>query len=1382
MTRVYWSAVDARCRTVYTCRILPADDVSASKSCREKPRCADDGAQEDSCGTTSVLNSDTVPAGECSVTRTSDFGTTVDDVGTGGTDQLDSHESDNNSSTMQHLSGLADLLTTDNKNTPESTECESHRHSTTVGNTSQCRTENICSNAPSRHTSNDSSTVPHLVNEQEQHRHKECEDNPLADTKGKVNGDVHLFQPNFPAFECIPQCCPFGDTDALGVSDKIDSDGDNTAESGVCAGGLRSEFDSHKQLKCAPLKLISQLDGAITDSESDPSEEEADIPSSCDDVLSRSLMAPLCHPFAADQGASGPFKCLKCKRIYRTEESCAVHSAVCTFELSSSSDSDVSDSEKSDYDNEDYALDHSVENTDSCEGDDGLVSHYLTSSLQNNETVANCSSIGCQTEHILMATEDCDMNANCKILCHSNMDVEHFRSETTEESCSVRKRIENKVDGETGEVFAELCMEMSRHSPSTLMETVVTCSASCVADSTWPGADVVSTQTDKNGDKTVHSFSNVVVSGERVMKSVCIQHQNSAAEPMESHTVCEQSAYGVESVQCCNGSLPRSEASFDDANSTEDVQYSSMSSAKAALHPSGLSHNESNASDRGDAIDQRVTALSGAAFSAAISAMLAEEQKSPLMFSSVTPSTAVFSTSPDTAEQFNRTACSPATCFPGNLTAALRTLPSSTNTGFLGHITSSSVASMSSQQFCGKPQDMPSSSASMVWPSVTMLPTAVNRSSVMSSRGMYTQLLAAPWVPVAVLTTSSVVIPTAVPNDAAAAWIRPLSTQQPLYAFDQSRIQSPSFSQPVQLFQQFLRPALIAPVTWLAPQLAVMNGVNVYQLLTPRPAVRSSPTASSHQMMSPTSATKIISTSQQPALTTCQTTVSNHNSLLAHQVASSTADDNVRLSDQMTTAVCPQISGFRFPASSVSSVSRSAGSVQSVSQMTDCMSNRSINLSFLPIHPSLQSVIRTTVASQKSLPSPPVGPARAQLSSASLHSNSRFVNQLQDKCHSLALFTDRDSSSALSSLSTLSRYIVSCGNLCRIQSTGTLPASVNCLSTSSHDHQVNVPTTFSMPGKCDLQTVVTRTEANVNVVPLSQHVVSSGSTSLTWSTGTTSSASVNSLSRNGCEYKEKTSAGLRKSGSYDLLATVARTVARISVDVVQVPGRLSFSMQESQKVNGLLPLHTDTSSRAHCVDLMARHGTSAISSSFDAAFILQPCHATPSAPLLPLPVSNMMASGCSARMNSCSTRTVSVAGNGFPIVANGARSPRLVIQPSLVAANTGSEALMNLAQSVLKFRPHMAANLPSVTTSLPCVPARSDTQSCTSKVSTEMSSSVHSGLAENILNSSLSRCAAQLNRPFPLIESDSECLTDSVSQQHIFSPETDAVMTSSAGK
>ena len=1002
----------------------------------------------------SVSNTGTGPVSETPVNTVS---VPADDCSRDETCHLNSNINDkvvDDSSTAECRSRHSELLTVENANTHVSTECEPCEHTaTSTIDTVHHRAEiaGVCSGSsvPDMSSLDTAGVVCHKSSSgRSEQRHRDCVETSAADTSGNMDSSVRLFQPNLPAFECV-QRRSFASTNTYSVSDKTDVAGAESAESEIRASGLRSDFDRRAQLKCAPLKLISQLDGPVPDSESDISDEEANVPESCAVVLSRSLAAPSRHRFAMDHGVSSPFKCMKCRRIYRTEESCALHSTVCMFEVSSSSDSEEPDCD------EPEALGPSDEDSDSCcsdDGDDGMISDYLTSS-RVSESAANCSSFGCQSG--TLTSEDCDVNANCKTLCDSNVDVQHFRPEAGEEPDSVGDKIENKVGWEACDVFSESCASTLQYVQNTLVTTRnVSCGAETEdipRDCSRPTAVDVSVQVGEtvvNHEVRARSGRMLTECASVGRESVACSNEHAACESVESQTTREPSVFHIESMQSCDDGV---ETSCSGTADSPDVRRTLVGAVSTQIGDidSNQTAGLSKSAERSITIDQQMTSLYGTTVS---SGNLAEEQRSSLILSNRSSSETVLSTNYDTVKEFSTPAFRPCsgTGFHSSQSGASGSLATSFPWN-VGHVTSSSSDNVPLQQCAMKLQEMLTSSASMVWPSATVSPSRVN--NISSSNGIRTQLLAAPWVPLGVLTTASVVIPTGLPN--AAAWIQPLNIAQPLYALGQSharalyaaasgQIQSPSFS-------QFVRPALVTPVTWLAPQLAVMNAVNMCRTQTPHPAVSS--TYSSHYVpsqqsrSSTTFAADVPSASQRPMLSLYSGT--EHQSAILQ----TTVNSMPAHASHMTPTRLP-LSSFRLPLVAVEPA-------------------QSVSLTTLASQQSLRPVVFSPALSR--CMSVPLSPAALpSLYSSLLNTDGVSVNHRQVNDNPLASLIHH-----VSSATPLSQYSVGCGSVSSTWSTGATPMTLSSLSSSNYKQKDNLLASLSVPGRLNAPVAVCRMEPEV---------------------------------------------------------------------------------------------------------------------------------------------------------------------------------------------------------------------------------------------------------------------------------------------------------------
>ena len=999
MTRVYWSAVDARLRTVYRCRILAADDSAASKNLHAfkiNKNCEEPSTN----GVNSVTSSASSATVAVTAVRSLFSILACDEFGGRKMDQCRSIKSDEVADDSSTTPCRSELSSAKAVNTPSSTEGKPYRqtasgdYSTSRGTDNTVASDDFSAHdALSRGTDGGIGTCTgHCKSTGD---HSSC-----ADAVETINSNRRLFQSSVPAFD--------------NAADKTDTNRNAVTERNICTAGLRSDFDTHTQLKCMPLKLIGQLDGAVPDSESDASDEDADIPVSCYDVLSRSLVTPTYHPFAVDHSmVCSPFKCVKCKRVYRTKESCALHSAVCTFEVSSSSESDKSECDG------DWALDASDQDTESCysdDADDGVISEYLNSS-RNSENAANCSSLGCQTENILMATEDCDVNANCKMLCNSNAKSDHSRLRTAG-SGFISGGIEN--------IVTDPCTKILHCSPNTIDEAVVMCNASCVVENK-----------DVSSDSVFHSVMDFAVqvtgtvgneppsiaetlSNRQLPELSSLEHEllsccSRARDLIDSETSRRLSVHGCESAQRSSADVLSSQLC---ANSRVDVP---LTSHKALLHASDYcfdsDHNDSKAAEKNTASTRELMGLSRAEFNAVSSIGLAGERMSPLVDSNKTCSGAVVSIGYDSVEQLSSCV---GTCFHAS---------SSSNVDVPCHVTRSSSASASAQRCAMKLQDVLTSSATMVWPSATVYLSAVNNHSVSSvtrTSGIYTQLLEPRGTLPAALTTASIVVPSALPNAVAAACIQPVNIARPVYAIGHVPVPSSSPGHPVRAMQQFLRPVLVAPMAWLTPQLAVMNAVRLRQQLSHHSAVTSpcsSLYATSQQSFSSVHATSV-SASPQLVQSHCQASVPQ----LSHFGPQKTF--NKAGFATPVAAACPQSFSFRLPLVAATSPPRDY--MQSVMR-ADPSSHQSV------------SQLVSSAAVSRPISAPLTVAAVPSLHSSLSSTNSVLINQLPVGHNPSSLLAEH-----VAAPSALSKYVVSSGGMLFSWLTGTTPVTVNsvCGSTS----------------------------------------------------------------------------------------------------------------------------------------------------------------------------------------------------------------------------------------------------------------------------------------------------------------------------------------------
>ena len=1044
--------MNARRRTVYRCRILPADDSVASKSCQEFK--SDKNFAKLSTdfvnSTTTRSNADTVSVNATSITAASHFRTPVgissDDFSCGNVDQSSSDKSDEVAAGFSTTQCRNELLSVDTVNTTVIAE----------GNTCQQAASINCRgfHGADSHVASDDSSAQNTSSRdmggintcmgcrKSTGDHEDYSDAAAVNSSGRL-----LFQPSVPAQECVHHRL-FASTATFIVGDKSDTGRDTAAERNVRAAGLRSDFDAHAQLKCVPLKLVSQLDGAVPDSESEASDEEADIPVGCDDGFSRSLAAPRCRQFAVDRGATcSPFKCVKCKRIYRTEESCALHSAMCTFEVSSSSES-----EKSDCDG-DLALDPSDQDTESgCsdDADDGIISEYLNSS-RNSENAANCLSLGCQTENIFLSPEDCDVNANCKMLCHSNVKTDHLRCGTTG-SDSVTSGIENAVNEQDCDLLTESRTEMLHYSQKTVAEAAVTCSESIVVGSKEISADSAcaldfAVQAKESVDNELSGGAKEHTDGQ-LPEPNSLERGNSACfspayVSVDSRVTWQPPVCGHDSVQCSGAGMLHSQVCCGIGNSRKDVPVTSVQAVLCAGDSRvDSNHIESKPAERIFANDKPLMGLSRVEANAVSIINLAGEPMLPLIDSS---KTSAYGTGYDTVEHFS--SCAGTSYHPG-LNASLCTLSSSANIPRC--VTYSSSACVSSPQRAVKLQDILTSSATMVWPSATVYPSIVNNrsvSSVAAPSGMCPRLLGAPCGSLTVLTTASVVIPTALPNAVAAVCIRPLNVAHPLYGIGHRPVLSSSHGQVV---QQFLHPMLVAPVAFLAPQVAVMNAVHPCQPLLHHPAVTSTCSSlcvSSQQSASSVPVSDVRSASPRLMLSQYLSSVSKHSSFIPQKSV-----NNADFAGRMT-PVYSQSSSLRLPW--VATTSLPPGYLQSSSR-ADVSSH----------HVMSTAAVSRLICPQLSVAAVP------PLHSSSLNTNSVSINQLHNPpapMHHVAAPL------------ALSKYVVSSAGMFFTWSTGTTPATVSSLSSSTCGHNKSLSA-----GKSGYQAAVANREAetNLNVAPL----------------------------------------------------------------------------------------------------------------------------------------------------------------------------------------------------------------------------------------------------------------------------------------------------------
>lgn len=1168
MRRVYWSTADARRRTVYRCRILPADSSTASESCQEiksDENCAELLAADVK---SSAPLSHTDIAARCFRSAVS---VSSDDLSCSKIDQFISAKSDDSVTMQCHDELLMAVNTTVNTEVkpcqlvPSNNYTASHESDSTAA----CGDFTAPDTALSRCTG-DISTCTGC--------HKSTDEHGNATA---VNSR-HLMQPSVPA-----QHRSF--TSAFFVDNKTDTSRDAAAERNISVAGLRSDFSAHSELKYVPLKLVSQLDGAVPDSESEASDVEADIPVSCRDMLLKSSVASLYRSYTTKHGvAHSPFRCVKCKRVYRTEESCTLHAAVCTFEVSSSSESDKSDNDG------DGALDASDQDTDSCCSDDGVISEYLNSS-RNSENTANCSSLGCQTEKILVAMEDCDMNANCKLLCYSDMKkTDHLRLESDSQTVGVKNSVKEQDCDFLGESFTE----MLHHSQNVSDAAVLTCSASCVFESTETLTSSACHSVVDFSVQVEETVGNKVPSGAKgfsdgqLTKSSSRERENLAccsrvSDLLDLRASCQLPVYGFD--QCIGASMLKSHMYCDSADRAKDVTVTSVE-AMPYLSDRVSDYVKSNTAD-----DSPLTGLPRAEFTAVSDIELAGKYMSPLVDSSKTSTEATVSSGYDTVEQCGSFV---GKCVGTN--ASLGTLSSGT-VDVPGCVTSSSSACVSSQQHSVKLQDILTSSATMVWPSATVHPSIMSKHSaslVTTPTATGTRQLEAPWASLNMLTTPRVVVPAALPNAVAAACIRPVNIAQPVYAIGHGMIPASAASQPL---QQCLRPVLVAPMAWLAPQLALMNVLRLP--LIPRPADTST-YAPSQQSVSSMRAANVQCASPRLVLTPRQPSMAGQSHFVLQKTVSSSGFA------PWVTATCSQSSSFRLP-----------GYVQSFSR-ADLSSTQMVH------HPMSNAAVSQLISAPL-----PVAAVPPSLNSPSL---SVSINQLHTGCSPSALLMHRVAAA---------------------------PSS------------------------------------------LSVHVTSSAGMFLPWLTGTTS-VTANSVSSTESGHKNSLSAGKR-----DVQATVASIEAENNVSVVPVPGNQWSLTQVAPQLSGLLPVHSIVSA-ARCSDSMRYHTSHVVSLSVSSAnsmsFTPRPHCVTSSPASLPFPTSVVIASCCSPPLTFSHISTETAAAKGLPVASSTAMSPRLIIQPSFIAATTQPEASMNVVRSLSATQHTAVSQEPPVSSRLQHTIARSD--------------------------------------------------------------------------
>jgi len=917
VTRVYWSSVDARRRAVYTCRILPADKLTAGPS-------HDDTAADKNHAETMA---DNMP--ECAAAVSGMDALTQSGI------QVNCHitavsiaSSDDGRGRDHHIHG-------DHKSAKDGHGTLHFREASSDagnGNNAAASIQQAASDQGNiaRHSSaktvvthrdtslSDVGDVPTYSTGNNQFYRDSTDNSSSTDSAAELakSSAQYFFEPDLPAFDCIQHRSSFADVSAFEVMDTDVGIGDD-ADADV---SLRSDFEPRH---CTPLKLISQLDGAIPDSDSEASDGDAtDVLASCGDVLSRSFMAPMCRP-TADHGMSNPpFKCVKCKRIYRTKESCALHSTVCTFELSSSS-SERSGDDDDDDDDDEEGLDPTDEETDTCcsddAADDSVISNYLNSSRTIETAAANCSSLGCQTENVYVPLEDCDLNANLKtLLHHSNAVVEdHLGLELAEDIDTVFDGIENKTDKEIcDDSFIKSCSGVQGYFQSTVNETVLASKAFSVVETEGThlvmpciGARDISVQIDANVQISDQNIDRVA-SGGCPAESYSLRQigcgEHIACETAGSHALCTPDVCSLEAV-------PRSDTG------AAHLQYGAMGYDHMTSMNATLQSVAPYRTDSAVSTDRQMASVSDAAISAVSNASFLLPTPSSRTSSEVSSNsniTAADSMRVESSQHANFSSVS-GVCYSalGGLLTSNASLGFPPKLGPVAAVVSSSVTVPSPQFAAVKPQDMLSSSATMVWPSATISPSIVSNSlsgGGASSGGMRTGLLAVPCVPVGLVSTGGIVIPAALPQSAARPWAQPLNVAQPLIAFrGHNRVQSPHLGRTT---LPVIRPALFAPVMWVASQLPLVNLQQ--QLMTVHPASLSAEhlhPVSIHCSVPSTSVAVIPSACQQFELSPCNSSTVSDNNPAPLGTKTFNSSTNVQTASRMRSSY-QQVSGVRLPA------------------------------------------------------------------------------------------------------------------------------------------------------------------------------------------------------------------------------------------------------------------------------------------------------------------------------------------------------------------------------------------------------------------------------------------------------------------------------------
>jgi len=283
----------------------------------------------------------------------------------------------------------------------------------------------------------------------------------------------------------------------------------------------------------------------------------------------------------------------------------------------------------------------------------------------------------------------------------------------------------------------------------------------------------------------------------------------------------------------------------------------------------------------------------------------------------------------------------------------------------------------------------------------------------------------------------------------------------------------------------------------------------------------------------------------------------------------------------------------------------------------------------------------------------------------------------------------------------------------------------------------------------------------------------------TWLTSTTP---VTMSSQSSSTYGHKKSLSAGKS---DFHAAVANIEADASVNIAPVVGNPSWLTQAVPRFNGLLPIR-NVASAADCPDLMPHCAGSAVSllvsSAGDTSLTSRPQCVASSSALLPVPSTVVIASchslsGCSPSLNSLRIGTESTATKGLPVAGNSAKSPRLIMQPSFIAATAQPEASVNVVQSPRSTQLTSLTHLPPVNSRVRHLLTCSDALLYTDEVPPAEFS-----LPYSVFNKSLSTLSSPVNRSLQRIASSAECLSCPVEPQMISSPPVSADLKSSHGK